>query len=286
MRHLWILPLALLACSTTNDDTNDTPDTVVEGVPCDVGALLATRCLACHGTTPAGGASLTISAWGDLVAASPSDHGLTVAERALARMKDEDRPMPPGERLSDEEIAVLEQWIVNGSQEMNCDPGIVDAGEEFPDAGEISDAGTTDGGLPLPDGPPVCTSNTYWTRGDNGSATMNPGESCIACHLTKSRAPRFSVAGTVFPTLHEPNDCNGQRNATVEITDATGKVVRLTTNTAGNFSTTQRLTFPVRARVTANGIVREMIEAKSSGDCNSCHTQAGREDAPGRIVGH
>jgi uncharacterized membrane protein len=37
---------------------------------------------------------------------------------------------------------------------------------------------------------------------------MHPGGACITCHTIKG-GPAFKVAGTVFPTLHEPNDCNG-----------------------------------------------------------------------------
>ena len=95
---------------------------------------------------------------------------------------------------------------------------------------EASDAGGAEGGAlsfdaareddassghPPPDsgvdaGAPVvvCTSGTTWAGGDHGSAVMHPGEACIACHTT-DHGPKFAAAGTVFPTSHEPDDCNG-----------------------------------------------------------------------------
>jgi predicted CXXCH cytochrome family protein len=36
--------------------------------------------------------------------------------------------------------------------------------------------------------------------------------------------------------------------------------------------------------VTAGGKERIMVQAQTSGDCNSCHSESGSKDAPGRIV--
>ena len=41
---------------------------------------------------------------------------------------------------------------------------------------------------------------------------------------------------------------------------------------------------PYRARVRANGRVRPMGDVQTNGDCNVCHTEQGREGAPGRIL--
>ena len=128
-----------------------------------------------------------------------------------------------------------------------------------------------------------CTSGTYWSGGE-GSSRMRPGEACIACHSGSGEAPGFTVAGTLFPTMHEPNDCNGTSIASIEITDATGRVVTLTPNSAGNFSSGTGLRFPIRAKVAANGLVREMASPQMSGDCNACHTQPGTQGALGRVV--
>ena len=55
-----------------------------------------------------------------------------------------------------------------------------------------------------------CTSNTYWTFGTEGSSRMHPGDTCVGCHAQAGgEAPLLTAAGTVYPTLHEPTDCNG-----------------------------------------------------------------------------
>ena len=114
---------------------------------------------------------------------------------------------------------------------------------------------------------------------------MSPGGACNACHAAGGgEAPIFSVAGTVYPTAHEPNDCNGLANVTVVITDSTGKQLSLVTNSAGNFSSTGTITPPYQAKVVSGSSVRAMISSQTSGDCNSCHTEAGTGGAPGRIM--
>jgi hypothetical protein len=55
-------------------------------------------------------------------------------------------------------------------------------------------------------------------------------------------------------------------------------------NDAGNFFLeAPSFAYPYQAKVVYQGRERVMVEAQMSGDCNDCHTQAGREKAPGRI---
>jgi hypothetical protein len=54
----------------------------------------------------------------------------------------------------------------------------------------------------------TCTSGKTWTLGDRGSSLMHPGDTCITCH-TANGGPDFTIAGTVFPSGHEPTNCNG-----------------------------------------------------------------------------
>lgn len=132
--------------------------------------------------------------------------------------------------------------------------------------------------------PTTCTSGATWTRGDRGSASMHPGAACIACHKTE-RGPTFTIAGTVYPSGHEPDDCNGVAGgASVVVTDANGKVATLTVNAAGNFYSSTALTPPYSAKVVKGGVERAMVATQQSGDCNSCHTLDGTNNAPGRIV--
>jgi hypothetical protein len=114
---------------------------------------------------------------------------------------------------------------------------------------------------------------------------MRPGEACISCH-SSSGGPRFAVAGTVYPTGHEPDDCNGAGNASavVVITDANGQAHELSVNQAGNFTLSGTLALPYTAKVVVGGASRAMGASQSTGDCNSCHTQSGSNGAPGRIV--
>jgi hypothetical protein len=109
---------------------------------------------------------------------------------------------------------------------------------------------------------------------------MRPGESCLGCHTT------FSVAGTIYPTAHEPNDCDGTNGTglSVEITDANGVVTVLPVNGAGNFFATTTFATPFHAKVVSATSERDMTNGQTSGDCNSCHTVWGANGAPGRIM--
>lgn len=133
-----------------------------------------------------------------------------------------------------------------------------------------------------------CTSGQTWTRGDRGSWSMHPGRACITCHegSGEREAPSFVVAGTVFPTEHEPDDCNGQPTSDlrVVITDATGNEHTLTPTSVGNFGTTDVIPTPFTAKVVSGGKERAMSTPQTNGDCNSCHTQDGANGAPGRIT--
>ena len=98
------------------------------------------------------------------------------------------------------------------------------------------------------------------------------------------------IGGTVYPTAHEPNDCDGVNGstdgATVVITDSTGATFTLNVNSAGNFyeSRSTTIVMPFQAKVVQGGKERAMATPQSTGDCNACHTEAGTNNAPGRIM--
>ncbi len=131
----------------------------------------------------------------------------------------------------------------------------------------------------------TCSSGTYWTRGENDR--MRPGEACIACHTAENEGPRYAIAGTLYPTGHEPDDCNGisgqASGAKVVITDANGEEHELTPNTAGNFFYNGNLAKPYTAKVVTDAGERLMVTPQQDGDCNKCHTAEG-SGAPGRVV--
>lgn len=140
--------------------------------------------------------------------------------------------------------------------------------------------------------PTVCTSGQTWTLGTTKSANMEPGLACRSCHVVFGQASGkdFDISGTVYPTAHEPDLCNGVSGGmNVVITDAKGTDHVLPVNSVGNFYNDDALGFlkiptPYTAKVVAGNNVRAMISSQTNGDCNSCHTEAGTQLAPGRIM--
>lgn len=147
----------------------------------------------------------------------------------------------------------------------------------------------------------TCASGAKWTAGTQESEFMNPGYACRSCHLgqnfqgqnptgqSESRKAYFFM-GTVYSAPHQEDLCaaaNVPADAQVEILDMDGGVqVTMKVNEVGNFrstSTQPGFTLPYRAQVRANGKVNVMGGAQMTGDCNTCHTAAGLEGAPGRI---
>ncbi len=154
--------------------------------------------------------------------------------------------------------------------------------------GESSSGADTgvDPGLDPLNATAVCTSNSFWMRGENDR--MRPGEACIACHTSEGEGPRYAIAGTLFPTGHEPDDCNGlpgdPGGLKVIITDANGQEHELSPNSVGNFFLSGNLATPYTAKVVSNAGERLMLTPQQDGDCNKCHTAEGTSGAPGRVV--
>ncbi len=132
----------------------------------------------------------------------------------------------------------------------------------------------------------ACASGASWSGGNEGSAEMEPGRACLACHA-QGEGPAFALAGTVYSLPHEADECLGvATSVTVQITDANGVVTTLTPNAAGNFSVGGRgasVAFPYTAKLLGSKGEKAMATPQSSGDCNVCHTQQGASGAPGRI---
>ncbi len=139
------------------------------------------------------------------------------------------------------------------------------------------------GGATTPVATTVCSSGQQWTGGGEGSSQMNPGMDCIACHA-RGEGPNFTAAGTVFGDAHDADRCVGVSGAVVKVTDANGQVLQATTGATGNFYLRGTLAFPVHAQVTYDGRTRAMVAAQATADCAGCHTRAGLNGAPGRIV--
>ncbi len=234
------------------------------GLPCDVAQVFQTHCQQCHGSPPMG-APMSLVGYHDLTTMSPAYPKQTIAQRTVARMQDALNPMPPGTAptVPASEVARVQSWISSGMP-----------------MGTIACGG---GNMPT-----QCSSGQYWMGGDQKSPDMHPGNACIACHTTTgSGAPTLQIAGTIYQTPHDPNDCLGIGTAgvVVQITDSAGSVFSLPVNSSGNFLLqTGKLKPPYHALVSAGGKTRAMSVAQTSGDCNSCHTPTGAHGAPGRIL--
>lgn len=250
--------------------TSDAGSGAAAGIPCNVSAVLRAHCWSCH----AGAYAPSLVTYANLTAPSAADPAQTVLQRCIARITAASSPMPPAPRapVPAAELAVLQAWAASGAPMESCDV----------DGGALPDAG------PNPyDTPTVCSSGTNWLWGYEGSSLMMPGGACISCHARSGEGPSYTLAGTVYPTAHEPDSCNGvvgAGGAVVVITDAAGVEYRLTPNIVGNFTSRTRIRLPYVARVEYQGRTREMIAPQTNGDCNVCHTLAGAFGAPGRIM--
>lgn len=237
------------------------------GLPCDVQQLLENRCIGCH----VGPSPVALLTYADLMKPSPTNATKTLAQTSLDRMKSAASPMPPPPAVppTATEVSTFAAWVNAGApQGAACTtPG--DAGV---DAGSIYNTKT------------VCTSNQTWTGGNRESPAMRPGGACITCHTIRG-GPAYTIAGTVYPTAHEPNDCNGVNSKlTVVVTDKNGTVTNIPVNSVGNFYSQANVVAPFQVQVTDGSKTRAMTGTLTAGDCNSCHTPTGANNAPGRIM--
>jgi hypothetical protein len=243
---------------------------VSSDLPCAVADVLVASCLGCHGAPPTNGAPQALNSLAALQAASPNYPSQSNGQRAVVRMASTTSPMPPSPNpaVSATDQSGFAAWVTSGMPAGSCS-SVVDAGTVTVD--------------PILNAAPTCTSGLYWTSGENSD--MRPGEACIACH-SRNGGPRFTVAGTVFPTGHEYDDCDSPaaKGAVVTVTDANGATASFTANGVGNFDGNASVTFPITAVLSFGGKTRAMVTAVPSGDCNSCHTQSGTNNAPGRIA--
>jgi len=284
LAHLALFSAAMLALSGCYaGQASPVPDgggvigPSADGVPCDVAAVLRRTCYGCHTGTRS---NVLLVSYADLTKPSKGDPSKTVIERSVELMRATSPQMPPmpRPRAAESDIAVLEAWIAVGTPMGGC----------------TEDAGVYDAGPSEYDTPTVCTSGSMWRRGED--QFMTPGRACTSCHQIEGEGPLFDIAGTVYPTAHEPDDCNGADGtatdgAVVVVKDRNGIEYRFATNRVGNFGGTRTgVAFPYIAWVEFQGRTREMVSPQMSGECNSCHTAEGTATldgsyaAPGRIM--
>lgn len=235
---------------------------------CPVQALLESRCQNCHSDPPLTGVPMPLGTYDDLLAPATTDPSLRAVDVSIARMQDSTAPMPPlpAAPATADEVAILQDWV-NQGMPSTCDTATVTTNDVY-------------------DTPLVCSSGDY-TRGGE-SSNMDPGRTCISCHASSREGPRYELAGTVYPTAHEPDDCNGVNGGTsgaqVVVIDATGAQIVLQVNSVGNFYSREAFTAPYAAKVVKDGQERVMLSTQEDGDCNGCHSENGTNQAPGRIM--
>ena len=85
------------------------------GIPCDVDAVLADNCRACHSSPPRYGAPMSLMTHADLMAPSPSDPSLRVVDVIPTRLDDPVKPMPPSGELPAADRQLLMDWLAAGA---------------------------------------------------------------------------------------------------------------------------------------------------------------------------
>ncbi len=118
-----------LALRPRATDATETPSSgpipTKTGLPCDLDAILKTRCQTCHGAEPMYGASVPLVTWDDLQKPGPgANASKKVYELLQGRIHDDARPMPPSPqpRLDAKELAVIDDFIASGgrSADVTC----------------------------------------------------------------------------------------------------------------------------------------------------------------------
>lgn len=106
----------------------------------------------------------------------------------------------------------------------------------------------------------ACGATETTSCGDGASSTMCPGHDCLACHA-------FKAAGTVYAA----DGTTPVSGATVTILDKNGVTKSLTTNSAGNFYTSNTLAFPLQRVTLGKGGDSALMTDVVGGGCNGCH---------------
>jgi mono/diheme cytochrome c family protein len=249
------------------------------GLPCDVQAVIENRCIACHGAA----SPPPLLNYNDLTAKSTRDPAKTRAALAVELMKGKSMPPLPAPPPEAAEIASFEEWVAAGTPKnpVGCTDPDPDAG--VPDAAAPPIRG--DGGV-------QCTSGKMYVPADGRNERMEPGGACLNCHQQQG-GPNLTIAGTVYPTLHEPDRCLGSApppELTVTVTDSDkprAKQITMKVNEAGNFFSVQPYRAPIVRAVVRDEVTKKervMVNRINRGDCNACHTQQGQNRAPGRIM--
>ncbi len=139
-------------------------------LPCAVAQALITNCQKCHGTTPIGGAPMSLVHYSDFTRPAHTVPNLTVAQLAQMRLNDKVRPMPPGGTISAADLSTLNNWLAAGAPagtaaDLNCMQQMMMA--------------QPDGGVPGPQPGETCyelQNHDLMTPGDKTPYVVSTGE--------------------------------------------------------------------------------------------------------------
>lgn len=107
--------------ASPSSDAGSMPPLSAMGLPCDVAAIFATRCVTCHANPPIVGAPMPLVTHEDFHAEARSDASRLVHELVKLRIHDAERPMPPTGALEPEELAALDAWLDAGAPAGTCE---------------------------------------------------------------------------------------------------------------------------------------------------------------------
>jgi len=281
------------AACTEPGDAGLTWAPFVPGQSCEVARVVTgPYCVSCHDgevepldlrAAALGGLVGVVGEYGEPIVVAGDPDASFIVTKVGHPGADLGDPMPPGRALPDAAVEVLRAWISAGA------PPCESAGGDIIVGGPVDFGGPPSGFVavkPSWAAAGACSAGQWWSHpGTSESSSMHPGHDCIGCHQ-QTGGPGFTYAGTVYPTLYDPDDCRGVPGVTVEILDADGATVgRAVTNDAGSFAVRGRFVQAYRARLSYEGRTREMLTpVGDNGSCNTCHGPSGIEDAPGRVV--
>lgn len=285
--------LGLGACTVTGDASPYSWTPFDPGNACAIEHdVFGPYCVSCHNGTieplDLRGAALAslpgmVGEYGLPIVVAGDPDASFIIEKVNGPAADHGDPMPQTGAMPDVAKAALLAWIEDGA------PACATAGDDIIVGAPVAFGGPPSDYIakhPSWAASGTCSSGQWWSHeGLTAASTMHPGYDCVGCHAQES-GPGFAYAGTVYPTLHDPDDCRGVPGVKVEILDGDGAVVsHATTNAGGNFSIGGPYVDGYRTRLTYEGRTREMvIPAFGNKSCNTCHGPAGTEGAPGRVV--
>lgn len=114
----------------------------------------------------------------------------------------------------------------------------------------------------------VCDSLQSTAGLSSPSGHHNAGQECQGCH-GGGGAPRFYVGGTLYSAATGGAAVAG---ATINVTDANGKTVKIVSANDGNFWTTTVLAYPIKVDASlCPSTVAMSATVSGNGACNNCH---------------